>query len=75
MTLFLSYLINGITLGSIYAIIAWLYDGVRHRPHAELRPRRRHHVGAYICFCATQYLGLPAVAGVLVAKAACTALA
>ena len=75
MTLFLSYLINGISLGSIYAIIALGYTMV----YGIARMLNFAHgdvimVGAYICFCATQYLGLPAVVGVLVAMVACTAL-
>ena len=31
MTLFLSYLVNGISLGSVYAIIALVYDGAASR--------------------------------------------
>ena len=59
MTLFLSYLINGISLGSIYAIIALGYTMV----YGIARMLNFAHgdvimVGAYICFCATQYLGL-----------------
>ena len=71
----LSYLCNGISLGSIYAIIALGYTMV----YGIARMLNFAHgdvimVGAYICFCATQYLGLPAVVGVLVAMVACTAL-
>ena len=75
MTLFLSYLINGISLGSIYAIIALGYTMV----YGIARMLNFAHgdvimVGAYICFCATQYLGMPAAVGVLAAMVACTAL-
>ena len=72
---FLSYLCGSISLGSIYAIIALGYTMV----YGIARMLNFAHgdvimVGAYICFCAAQYLGLPAVACVLVAMVACTAL-
>ena len=75
MTLFLSYLVNGISLGSIYAIIALGYTMV----YGIARMLNFAHgdvimIGAYVSFCATQYLGLPPVLGLLVAMVACTAL-
>lgn len=75
MTLFLSYLINGISLGSVYAIIALGYTMV----YGIAKMLNFAHgdvimIGAYISFCATQYLGLPAVVSILMAMAVCTAL-
>lgn len=75
MTLFLSYLINGISLGSVYAIIALGYTMV----YGIAKMLNFAHgdvimIGAYISFCATQYLGLPAAVSVLMAMAVCTAL-
>lgn len=75
MTLFLSYLINGISLGSVYAIIALGYTMV----YGIAKMLNFAHgdvimIGAYISFCATQYLGLPALVSVLMAMAVCTAL-
>ena len=75
MTLFLSYLLNGISLGSIYAIIALGYTMV----YGIARMLNFAHgdvimIGAYVCFCATQYMGLPPVLGLLIAIIACTAL-
>ena len=75
MTLFLSYLINGINLGSVYAIIALGYTMVYgiakmlNFAHGDIIM-----VGAYISFCAAQYLGLPALGSVLLAIAVCTTL-
>lgn len=75
MILFLSYLINGISLGSIYAIIALGYTMV----YGIAKMLNFAHgdvimIGAYISFCATQYMGLPAVASVVLAVMVCTAL-
>ncbi len=75
MTLFLSYLINGISLGRVYAIIALGYTMV----YGIAKMLNFAHgdvimIGAYISFCATQYLGLPAIVSVLMAMAVCTAL-
>jgi len=75
MTLFLSYLINGINLGSVYAIIALGYTMVYgiakmlNFAHGDIIM-----VGAYISFCAAQYLGFPALVSVLMAMAVCTTL-
>ncbi len=65
MTLFLSYLINGISLGSVYAIIALGYTMV----YGIAKMLNFAHgdvimIGAYVSFCAMQYLGLPALVSV-----------
>ena len=75
MTLFLSYLINGISLGSVYAIIALGYTMV----YGIAKMLNFAHgdvimIGAYISFCATQYLELPAIVSVVMAMAVCTVL-
>ena len=75
MTLFLSYLINGISLGSVYAIIALGYTMV----YGIAKMLNFAHgdvimIGAYVSFCAMQYLGLPAVLSVVLAMAVCTVL-
>ncbi len=75
MTLFLSYLINGISLGSVYAIIALGYTMV----YGIAKMLNFAHgdvimVGAYISFCATQYMGMPAIVSVLMAMVVCTVL-
>lgn len=72
---FLSYLINGISLGSVYAIIALGYTMV----YGIAKMLNFAHgdvimVGAYVAFCAMQYLGLPPVAAVLAAMVVCTIL-
>ena len=72
---FLSYLINGISLGSVYAIIALGYTMV----YGIAKMLNFAHgdvimVGAYISFCVTQYLGLPAVLSVVGAMIVCTVL-
>ena len=71
----LSNLINGISLGSVYAIIALGYTMV----YGIAKMLNFAHgdvimVGAYVCFCAMSYLGLPPVVGVLMAMVICTAL-
>ena len=75
MTLFLSYLINGISLGSVYAIIALGYTMV----YGIAKMLNFAHgdvimIGAYISFCATQYMGMPAIVSVLMAMAVFTVL-
>lgn len=72
---FLSYLINGISLGSVYAIIALGYTMV----YGIAKMLNFAHgdvimVGAYISFCATSYLGLPPVVAILLAMIVCTVL-
>ncbi len=72
---FFQYLINGVSIGSVYAIIALGYTMV----YGIAKMLNFAHgdvimVGAYMSYCVTSYLGLPAVAGVLVAVAVCTLL-
>ena len=72
---FLSYLINGISLGSVYAIIALGYTMV----YGIAKMLNFAHgdvimIGAYISFCVTQYMGLPAILSVLAAMFVCTIL-
>ena len=62
---FLSNLVNGISLGSIYAIIALGYTMV----YGIAKMLNFAHgdvimVGAYVCFYAVSRYGLPPVAGV-----------
>ena len=71
----LSNVINGISLGSVYAIIALGYTMV----YGIAKMLNFAHgdvimVGAYICFCAMSYLNLPPVVGVLLAIVVCTLL-
>ena len=66
---------NGLSLGSVYAIIALGYTMV----YGISRMLNFAHgdvimVGAYISFCATAYLHLPAVASVILAIIVCTAM-
>ena len=73
--IFLANLINGLSLGSVYAIIALGYTMVYgiskmlNFAHGDVIM-----VGAYISFCGTSYLGLPAWVSVVLAMAVCTAL-
>jgi len=72
---FLSYLISGVSLGSIYAIIALGYTMV----YGIAKMLNFAHgdvimVGAYVCFFAMQNFGLPPIIGVLLAVCVCTAL-
>ena len=72
---FLSNLINGISLGSIYAIIALGYTMV----YGIAKMLNFAHgdvimVGAYICFFASSKFGLPPAVGVLLAVIVCTLL-
>ena len=72
---FLSYLISGISLGSVYAIIALGYTMVYgiakmlNFAHGDIIM-----VGGYVSFCAMSYLGLPALPAALLAMLACTVL-
>ncbi len=71
----LSYLIGGISLGSIYAIIALGYTMV----YGIAKMLNFAHgdvimVGAYICFYAVTTYGLPPIVGVLLAMIVCTVL-
>lgn len=72
---FLSNLINGLSLGSVYAIIALGYTMV----YGISRMLNFAHgdiimVGAYISFCSTAYLHLPPVVGLLLAILVCTCM-
>ncbi|MBQ8149861.1 MAG: branched-chain amino acid ABC transporter permease [Clostridia bacterium] len=72
---FLSNLINGISLGSVYAIIALGYTMV----YGIAKMLNFAHgdvimIGAYISFCVTQYLRLPAWVSVLASMLVCTLL-
>ena len=72
---FLSNLVNGISLGSIYAIIALGYTMV----YGIAKMLNFAHgdvimVGAYLIFCATQYWGIPALPALLIAMISCTLL-
>ena len=72
---FLSYLINGISLGSIYAIIALGYTMV----YGIARMLNFAHgdiimVGGFAIFTIVSTMGLPPLLGILVAVAVCTVL-
>ncbi len=72
---FLSHLVNGVSLGSVYAIIALGYSMV----YGIAKMLNFAHgdvimVGAYIAFCAMQYMGLPPVMGIAAAMLVCTVL-
>jgi len=72
---FLSYLISGITLGSVYAIIALGYTMV----YGIAKMLNFAHgdvimVGAYMCFFAVSRWNIPPILGVIIAMAACTVL-
>ena len=71
----LQYLINGLSIGSVYAIIALGYTMV----YGIAKMLNFAHgdvimVGAYISFCVTNYMGLPAIVSVVVSMAVCTVL-
>ena len=71
----LQYLINGISIGSVYAIIALGYTMV----YGIAKMLNFAHgdvimVGAYISYCVTSYLGLPAWVSVVAAVVVCTVL-
>lgn len=72
---FISYLINGISLGSVYAIIALGYTMV----YGIAKMLNFAHgdvimVGGFAVFTIVSTLGLPPVLGILVAVVICTAL-
>ena len=72
---FLSYLVNGISLGSIYAVIAlgytMVYDIARmlNFAHGDVIM-----VGGYVAFVMMTSLGLPALAAICAAVVVCTLL-
>ena len=71
----LANLINGLSLGAVYAIIALGYTMV----YGIAKMLNFAHgdvimVGGYVCFCTMSYLHMPAPAGVLFAVIVCTVL-
>jgi len=75
MVSFLRFFINGISLGSVYAIIALGYTMV----YGIAKMLNFAHgdvimVGAYICFFAVSRYNLPPLVGVVLAMAVCTVL-
>lgn len=71
----LSYLINGISLGSVYAIIALGYTMV----YGIAKMLNFAHgdvimIGGYMAFCSTSYLGWPVIPSVLFSIIVCTIL-
>ena len=75
MSAFLQYLVNGISLGSVYAIIALGYTMV----YGIAKMLNFAHgdvimVGGYVSFCVTTYLGLPGIVSVIAAVVVCTVL-
>ena len=72
---FLTNLINGISLGSVYAIIALGYTMV----YGIAKMLNFAHgdvimVGGYLCFIAAGSLGLPPIVAILIAVVGCTCL-
>ena len=72
---FLQYLINGVSIGAVYAIIALGYTMV----YGIAKMLNFAHgdvimVGAYISFCVTNYLGLPVIVSIIAAMAVCMLL-
>ena len=72
---FISYLINGVSLGSVYAIIALGYTMV----YGIAKMLNFAHgdvimVGGYVVFVMVSGMGLPPLLGILVSMAACTVL-
>ena len=71
----LQYLINGLSIGSIYAIIALGYTMV----YGIAKMLNFAHgdvimVGAYISYCVMIYLEMPPLVAILAAVAVCTVL-
>ncbi|MCR5507721.1 MAG: branched-chain amino acid ABC transporter permease [Lachnospiraceae bacterium] len=71
----LSYFINGISLGSVYAIIALGYTMV----YGIAKMLNFAHgdvimIGGYMAFCSSAYLGWPVIPSVLFAIVVCTML-
>ncbi len=72
---FIFNLINGISLGSVYAIIALGYTMV----YGIAKMLNFAHgdvimIGAYVSYCATTYMGLHPLLSVVIAMVVCTAL-
>lgn len=75
MITFLSHVIKGVNLGSVYAVIALGYTMV----YGVAKMLNFAHgdvimVGAYVAFCIMYYLGINPVVGILGAVIACTIL-
>ena len=75
MVSFLNHLVNGISLGSVYAIIALGYSMV----YGIAKMLNFAHgdvimIGAYVSFCVVNYLNYPPIVSVLLAMAVCTML-
>ena len=72
---FINYLINGVSLGSVYAIIALGYTMVYgiakmlNFAHGDIIM-----IGSYVVFVTVSSMGLPPMLGVLLAVASCTLL-
>ena len=72
---FINYLINGISLGSVYAIIALGYTMV----YGIAKMLNFAHgdvimIGSYVVFVTVSSMGFPTLLGVLLAVAVCTVL-
>lgn len=72
---FISYLVNGISLGSVYALIALGYTMV----YGIAKMLNFAHgdvimIGAYVAFTAISGMGMPPVVGVLLSVVVCTVL-
>lgn len=72
---FISYLVNGISLGSVYALIALGYTMV----YGIAKMLNFAHgdvimIGAYVVFTTVSGMGMPPVVGVLISVVACTIL-
>ena len=72
---FLQYFINGISIGSVYAIIALGYTMV----YGIAKMLNFAHgdvimIGAYMSYCMTNYMGMSPVVGIFVAIVVCTVL-
>lgn len=71
----LQHLVNGVSIGAVYAIIALGYTMV----YGIAKMLNFAHgdvimVGAYISFCVTNYLGLPVILSIVASVAVCTLL-
>ncbi|MBQ6464383.1 MAG: branched-chain amino acid ABC transporter permease, partial [Pseudobutyrivibrio sp.] len=72
---FLTYLINGLSLGSVYALIALGYTMV----YGIAKMLNFAHgdvimLGAYLVFMCMSNAGLPAVVSIVIAIVCCTAI-
>ena len=75
MTTFIQYLVNGLSLGSVYALIALGYTMV----YGIAKMLNFAHgdvimIGGYVSFCVTTYLALPGWVSVIAAVVVCTVL-